>query len=353
MKNQVLSKEALLRIACLWIALLALALHTTSQELWAQGAQATVEVGLATIPEGSTGTVKVSIKGSPSPLSDFQGKLTFDPSVLNVREITGLNGYTIAAFQTDNFQGEVRFIGFKSSGTLISDGDFVQFTVVAIGATDDASTLGMEFITLNSEGGAIPHSVRTGRLTIGIREEIQVSFSWTPPNPEAGQEIQFSDKTSGGGGTFNRWNWDFGDGTTSTEQNPKHKYPQKGTYTIILTVEDDQGNTNAGQKQLIVRGKGERVLIPAHNFPNPARTGTKFVFQLPQGTTQAQLTIYAFTGPQVLMQSLNASSNEFEWNLKDQAGRDVPNGAYYYRVWASTPDGAILSGVGKLVVVRP
>lgn len=30
------------------------------------------------------------------------------------------------------------------------------------------------------------------------------------------------------------WNWDFGDGTTSTEQNPIHTYAESGTYTITL-----------------------------------------------------------------------------------------------------------------------
>jgi len=35
------------------------------------------------------------------------------------------------------------------------------------------------------------------------------------------------------------YNWNFGDGTTSTEQNPTHTYSSKGTYTVKLTVTDD------------------------------------------------------------------------------------------------------------------
>jgi len=34
------------------------------------------------------------------------------------------------------------------------------------------------------------------------------------------------------------WNWDFGDGTTSTEQNPIHSYTYDSTYTVSLTVTD-------------------------------------------------------------------------------------------------------------------
>lgn len=32
------------------------------------------------------------------------------------------------------------------------------------------------------------------------------------------------------------WNWDFGDGTTSTEQNPQHTYENAGTYSVELAV---------------------------------------------------------------------------------------------------------------------
>ncbi len=40
-------------------------------------------------------------------------------------------------------------------------------------------------------------------------------------------------------GDPNSWLWDFGDGTTSTEQNPLHAFPQQGTYLVCLTIEND------------------------------------------------------------------------------------------------------------------
>ena len=40
-------------------------------------------------------------------------------------------------------------------------------------------------------------------------------------------------------GNPNTWLWDFGDGTTSTEQNPLHAFPQQGTYLVCLTIEND------------------------------------------------------------------------------------------------------------------
>jgi hypothetical protein len=39
-------------------------------------------------------------------------------------------------------------------------------------------------------------------------------------------------------GNINSWSWDFGDGFTSTEQNPSHQFGAQGTYEICLTVKD-------------------------------------------------------------------------------------------------------------------
>ena len=39
------------------------------------------------------------------------------------------------------------------------------------------------------------------------------------------------------------WQWDFGDGSTSTEQNPYHVYTQPGVYTVSLTIQADSCNS--------------------------------------------------------------------------------------------------------------
>ena len=37
------------------------------------------------------------------------------------------------------------------------------------------------------------------------------------------------------------WAWDFGDGNTSTEQNPTHTYADYGEYMVCLTITGDDG----------------------------------------------------------------------------------------------------------------
>lgn len=52
--------------------------------------------------------------------------------------------------------------------------------------------------------------------------------------------IDFTDQSSSDG-TIGSWVWDFGDGNTSTEQNPSHTYAEPGTYLVCLTITDDDG----------------------------------------------------------------------------------------------------------------
>jgi len=73
----------------------------------------------------------------------------------------------------------------------------------------------------------------------------------SPPKPHqpTPQDItQFMDQSFDPDGSIVSWRWEFGDGTISTDQNPTHKYEALGTYTIKLTVTDDDGATDTASK---------------------------------------------------------------------------------------------------------
>jgi uncharacterized membrane protein len=53
--------------------------------------------------------------------------------------------------------------------------------------------------------------------------------------------VAFNDYSEG---NIRRWHWDFGDGTTSTEQNPIHQYKDAGKYVVVLDVYDANGKTD-------------------------------------------------------------------------------------------------------------
>lgn len=60
------------------------------------------------------------------------------------------------------------------------------------------------------------------------------ALCYVSPDPSAvGADVTCQDAS---GHDPTSWLWDFGDGSTSTEQNPVHKYATPGTYTVTLTA---------------------------------------------------------------------------------------------------------------------
>ncbi len=55
--------------------------------------------------------------------------------------------------------------------------------------------------------------------------------------------VNFRDSTNAGTGTIASWIWDFGDGNTSTQQNPSHVYTTAGNYSITLKATNSTGCT--------------------------------------------------------------------------------------------------------------
>lgn len=121
---------------------------------------------------------------------------------------------------------------------------------------------------------------------------------------EVNEPIHFYDASTKNAKTFL---WDFGDGTTSTEQNPTHKYADTGYYDIRLIVAD-------GENQ-------DTFLIE------------KCVYILPELRADFDYKIYQSTFP-VKVEFINKSLGKIdsvEWDFGDYSKSKENNPSHYYR----------------------
>jgi len=79
------------------------------------------------------------------------------------------------------------------------------------------------------------------------------SFTWTPSSPQAGNDVRFTDTSTGSPTT---WTWAFGDGGTGSTRNPTHAYATAGTYTVSLTAANTAGSDTATRSITITGGGG-------------------------------------------------------------------------------------------------
>lgn len=71
------------------------------------------------------------------------------------------------------------------------------------------------------------------------------AISLRDPDPHADEPITFDAGRSFDDGTITDYRWSFGDGTTATGRRVDHVFPTAGTYTVRLTVTDDQHTTDS------------------------------------------------------------------------------------------------------------
>ena len=98
----------------------------------------------------------------------------------------------------------------------------------------------------------IDHNGTNGSLTVDLTGEALPDNGGgnNPPTAAFSASVDdltatFTDESSDSDGSVVSWSWDFGDGNTSTDQNPVHTYGAYGTYNVSLTVTDDLGDTGA------------------------------------------------------------------------------------------------------------
>lgn len=169
--------------------------------------------------------------------------LTVD--VANIQKTLRTDGYTVQAAQEDS----VLSVSLEGGTQIVEhDGVVVRIPVSAQEALKD-SVYTVKFSDIagtTTADAAINFTSRSGRLVVSTPEEgdLQAKFSVETYMNRA----QFTNLSSENAKTFE---WNFGDGTTSTERNPMHSYAAAGTYTVRLTARGIVKTVTAEQQIII------------------------------------------------------------------------------------------------------
>jgi len=94
----------------------------------------------------------------------------------------------------------------------------------------------MQFLERTSETSLIDVRLEQAKLDI--------EFAASRATAKDGEDVFFESRVAGGFAPYS-YEWDFGDGNTSTASHPTHAYRSSGTYTVSLKVTDDRGNTDS------------------------------------------------------------------------------------------------------------
>jgi PKD repeat protein len=222
------------------ILLLAFGLILTNA--WAQFPP--LEISADDVLTTAPATVEVPIRAGTNwqNITAIGGTITFDTTIITYDQISffGLSNPSGATF-TYVGGGVLTYQWFSliSIGPTLNNGDIV-FTIQfnAVGNVGDVSPVTFTNLPQNEYwnngfGWSGGFASTNGSVTIDCGG---IGGGYT--SAVTGNTACFTDTTAGGVA----WQWDFGDGNTSTQQNPCHTYANPGNYTACLVVTDTCGN---------------------------------------------------------------------------------------------------------------
>jgi len=112
----------------------------------------------------------------------------------------------------------------------------------------------------------------------GANQPPVAQVSVTPTSGDAPLTVQFSSTGSNDpDGSIVSYNWNFGDGASSTSTNPAHLYTSIGTYTATLTVTDNSGASATASAVITVNAVSAASLRTAISMSGSKKRGVESV----------------------------------------------------------------------------
>lgn len=162
------------------------------------------------------------IASAQAPVADFSSNITAgcSPVIVNFQDkSTG----TVASYQWD----------FGNGGTsTLKNPSAIYFSP------------GAYTVSLTVTNAANQTNTKTKTAYVVVYDPPVADFSVDKTSGCSPTNIKFTDRSVTPPGTVvTSWKWDFGDGGSSTSQNPSYSYKSPGTYSVTLSITNDKGCT--------------------------------------------------------------------------------------------------------------
>ncbi len=156
-------------------------------------------------------------------------------------------------------------------------------------------------LDVNNAGGL---STKTFNFTVDDVPSANFSYGL------AQNQVSFTDNSSF---SPTQWQWDFGDGATSTQPSPSHIYSSTGKYAVSLTVTNLCGtSTTVDTVQITTIGLDDPALARIALFPNP--NGGSFRVSFGQELQNVEISATDLSGKRMALNAKTARLGEMEIN---------------------------------------
>ena len=141
------------------------------------------------------------------------------------------------------------------------------------------------------------------------------------------------------------WDWNFGDGNSSSIQNPVHQYQEKGTYVVKLTTIDSIGCISS--YEIVVQVLDDYIVMIPNAF---TPTGAKNLTLRPYYRGIPTMEFYIFnTWGELIYEAKSMEDQGWDGTLN---GKNVPNGNYVYKGRFVSRSGEVINKAGVFVLIR-
>jgi len=133
---------------------------------------------------------------------------------------------------------------------------------------------------------------------------------------------------------------------TAPEENPDDQH------SVVLSID---GYTTELVLQEGTGGATSQTIGKVYNYPNPMQQSTRFIFESGLAGGSGTIRVYSVAGRPVARIPFvfsGGGSGIVDWDGRDNAGDEMGNGTYLYRVEIDTADGLVVSDMQRLVMMR-